>query len=1372
MALSGVTLGVEIVGAEVGVKSAFAESIAAADEWAKATEAAGVQAARAFEFVGVAAGKAELAYAKLGETIVATSAKIDAADASTVEGSRAVSDAYKMQAEAAVRYQSLISGMAAKQVAANDLMVAAAERGAMKYQSALMGAGRTLTTYLTLPLGIAAYASIKLATDFQASMMRIRTYAGATQAEVNRISGMILGHAGSLPQGPVQSSEAVYHLESIGIRGKRAFDALHAAAIATGAGMANLTDATTALGGALVSTIKGASDAKTAMAGLVAIAGMGNMTMQDLSNALGTGLLAKAANVGVPLRDIGSALAVLVDRGIPARRSATYLGTTLALMAAPSKEATNALSDMGVNANSMASMLLQPNGLLHVLDMLHAGMEKVGRAQGARDLMQAFGRSRQSTGIITLVESLNAPVSNYSQKLQQYDNGVRQAAERMAAYQQTAQYKMHTALSQLEADMIKIGSGAMGPVATALKGLANSINGVVNVFDKLPAGVREAFGVLAAFLAVGGPILLGVGVVLKLFDQMGVVLQRLGYGGQKAGAEAGSGITQIGADAAAAAPEVDALTAQVEALNMALANTKLEAVSGATPFGGGLFIKSAGQGIVGSTGTLATLGAPLQEGGPQSVRLAGRVIGTTESLSPEVMSALGLGEAAIVTSGEAAGAGLFASMRSGLGNAVEGAGGVSGIMAGLGRASLYGFGGLMAGQLVQSMVPGRTGQEIARPVELAGVGAGIGTMINPGIGTAVGAGVGALAGTIMDLIHSGPSFVQAMSQDATAIKGLGAQAHQAALTISQLQLSRLQIQDQIAHQQRVVQRATTAYVNTSPGTEARVQAAHRLREAELELKVMNQQLATSNDQLTAAEKAQNAIWDQRRQKTADEINHLTDLRDHYRQVSAELKTMAADNETSTRQYAMLQQQMGGASSAAQAFAAQLLQMSQQAQSTDPHLATVLRDIAEITLATNKMPTTHQIKIMLKVSTQVDATTKNLFRIDPATGLMELNLPGLPGYVPPGGAAHHRRHAPAAPPHAMPLSTEQGIQVALARNPNDRQAIEAQIRYDRAQIARLNRLKAEGQITAQQYVTQVSAFYKDLNAMTNALKNNATSNKATSAFDKRVRDDNLLAKARLDMENGQYHEAQRLLAEDKKRLELLLKEAKNAEERNAVLRQILAVEKLQKSKEGSYQESLKLQEQQARADALAALDPSLQGPTALQLRLAREAKAQAMKAINSHTLTMQGLIDAWNVVGQANAVIAQGIKGTANLYHKQSTDAVTDAVKGLTAAQEMQLRELMAQRDAHRGSAPNDQGAAGSGAGGGGGGGGGGKPRRGGGGGGGGRPPVADAPRQSGGGSVIRIDGTMNFYGVQNIKQLEGELEKIRRQKHSRAGGRR
>jgi hypothetical protein len=260
------------------------------------------------------------------------------------------------------------------------------------------------------------------------------------------------------------------------------------------------------------------------------------------------------------------------------------------------------------------------------------------------------------------------------------------------------------------------------------------------------------------------------------------------------------------------------------------------------------------------------------------------------------------------------------------------------------------------------------------------------------------------------------------------------------------------------------------------------------------------------------------------------------------------------------------------------------------------------------------------------------------------------------------------------------------------------------------------------------------------------------------------------RARMLIAQGNDTAAKKLLELEKQQLDAMLKTAKTQAERTAILGQLSTITSMMsssaKNKLGgaginSWSLPIAMQEAIARADALAALNPNLQGPTSLQYKMALKAKAAAMKAIDSHTLTMQQLIDAWNVVSQANSTIAQRLGVFANTYHTVSTAAIIGAVKGLTAAQKMQLRERLAQRDAHRGYAPNQSAVGGAGstvasphhrqhhrAGGG------------------GRLPASDS-----GGGTIHID-TVEIHGVQNVRQLAAEIKKLGRQTYQRSGGRR
>jgi hypothetical protein len=123
----------------------------------------------------------------------------------------------------------------------------------------------------------------------------------------------------------------------------------------------------------------------------------------------------------------------------------------------------------------------------------------------------------------------------------------------------------------------------------------------------------------------------------------------------------------------------------------------------------------------------------------------------------------------------------------------------------------------------------------------------------------------------------------------------------------------------------------------------------------------------------------------------------------------------------------------------------------------------------------------------------------------------------------------------------------------------------------------------------------------------------------------------------------------------------------------------------------YQTPLRLQLAGARADAFAALHPTAAGtPTAAQVTIAKRVKAAALAAINSHKLLAQGLIDAWNVVTQANTTLAAALQaqagGAKGTYVAASTRAITSGLH-LTHLQRVLLEERLAQAAAHRGMRP-------------------------------------------------------------------------------------
>lgn len=382
---------------------------------------------------------------------------------------------------------------------------------------AMQNVGRSLSTYVTLPTILLGYEAVKMGVSFSQNMTMIQTQAGASAAEVHKLSGEVLQLAKSSPQGPTELAKGLYHLESLGLRGSEAMKALRTSSIAAGMGIANIEDVATAFGGAVVSNIKGTENFEKAMGTLNATIGVGNMRMEDLVGALGTGLLPAAKNAGLSLDQVGAALAVLTDRGISAENAGTRLRMTFALMQAPSDKAVKALADMGISAEDMAKQLRGPNGLYNVLSMLHGAMQRVGKVRGSTDILHAFGGGRSGAGILTLVQSLDSSISSYQGKLAQIQRDQGKFSENMKVYMASPAYKLHVALSTVESDLTKLGQS----LTPAVVGLSKVVSTVADAFTALPGPIKQDLGAIIGILAVGGPLLLAVAGVKKMVLSMG-----------------------------------------------------------------------------------------------------------------------------------------------------------------------------------------------------------------------------------------------------------------------------------------------------------------------------------------------------------------------------------------------------------------------------------------------------------------------------------------------------------------------------------------------------------------------------------------------------------------------------------------------------------------------------------------------------------------------------------------------------------------------------------------------------------------------------------------------------------------------------------
>jgi TP901 family phage tail tape measure protein len=271
-----------------------------------------------------------------------------------------------------------------------------------------------MTKYLMasfLVLGLVNFfaGAAKGAADFQSEMLLLHTQARATTAEVEKMTTAVMGLAAETRTGPEELAKGLYHIESVGISGARALDVLTVAAKGARLGNADLEDTTNALVAAVTSGIDGVQSMTAAMGTLDAIVGTGNMRMEDLVTSLRSGLLSTAKQFGLNIQEVGAALAAMTDQGIPATEAATRMRIAFSLLAAPTRQAALQMSRIGLASTDIATAMRGPDGLIGALRLLKDHLENTGLTveEQSQLLVRAFGGGRTSSGILTMINSLD-----------------------------------------------------------------------------------------------------------------------------------------------------------------------------------------------------------------------------------------------------------------------------------------------------------------------------------------------------------------------------------------------------------------------------------------------------------------------------------------------------------------------------------------------------------------------------------------------------------------------------------------------------------------------------------------------------------------------------------------------------------------------------------------------------------------------------------------------------------------------------------------------------------------------------------------------------------------------------------------------------
>ncbi|MFH8336970.1 phage tail tape measure protein [Streptomyces sp. AM6-12] len=346
-------------------------------------------------------------------------------------------------------------------------------------------------------LAVIGVESIKMAAKFDASMAQLHTQAGVSQSKIAGLKQGVLALAGKVGQDPDSLAESLYHVESnfesMGISSSKALKLTETAAKGATVGHADLVDVTNALTAAVASGIPGVQNMDKAMGVLNATVGVGDMKMQDLANAFGSGMVATVKGFGLSITDVGAALAVFGDNNIRGSLAGNQLRMSVMALAHPVATAGDALTRLGLQQDTL-SKDMQKGGLKLALEDLVGHMKQAGISSKEQGdiITQAFGR-KAGAGLNVLVSQMDRLESKYPALAE----GANKFGDAWAGTTKTFAFQMKALQASFDALMITLGSKLIPP-------LQSFVSLMLAHKTATTAAVAALGGLLAVTVAVSG----------------------------------------------------------------------------------------------------------------------------------------------------------------------------------------------------------------------------------------------------------------------------------------------------------------------------------------------------------------------------------------------------------------------------------------------------------------------------------------------------------------------------------------------------------------------------------------------------------------------------------------------------------------------------------------------------------------------------------------------------------------------------------------------------------------------------------------------------------------------------------------------------
>lgn len=447
-------------------------------------------------------------------TLGSVMADLDAFSAQTAASMQAEGDAaayLAMMGEAAAPALAETAAASAEASAALDTTAASADAAAVSMDTLKKGAmGIGVAALAAGALGL---ASVKMAGDFNASMLTIKTGAGGINENLQKLSSDVLALGPATGTGTKALIDGLFQIESNGQRGSQAINTLTMAAEGAKVGNADLGTVAKATTAIMTDFASKNITAAQAVNTLIATVGDGQTNMQDLSASLSS-ILPTASSVKVGLTDVMGAMATMTGESVPAADAATYLRQMLMTLASPSKAGAAALQEIGLSAQQVSDGMKKslPDTLAMIEDHLKKKFPEGSIAY--QDALKAIaGGSKQMQGFLDLTGS---HLSVFGQNVDDITGKVKKGGAGIVGWsdvQKDFNFAVDKAKSSLEVLGISIGTKLLPFISPLISNIASGV-GAFTAWISSGHAMSDALSLTGKYSQIALPILAGLGALV------------------------------------------------------------------------------------------------------------------------------------------------------------------------------------------------------------------------------------------------------------------------------------------------------------------------------------------------------------------------------------------------------------------------------------------------------------------------------------------------------------------------------------------------------------------------------------------------------------------------------------------------------------------------------------------------------------------------------------------------------------------------------------------------------------------------------------------------------------------------------------------